>query len=221
MAYAGSRRHVYFMDFRGKFLEKELVVMNKTGITIEPWIFPEANFQDVVHESLFYTKSRTFDLIFLCAGIFNFITKNSVTEEYYFPWKSCEQLIPSVIKMADEADDRFQKDRPATKVIYCPIIGVDLGMVLKREAREQQLILNEGIWALNLKFFELNNKRGYYCPNLMLPVHRIINKKRKNCYHHLQEDRLKLSDELNKRWASEMIKAAGPEKMYCKVVNSS
>ena len=118
-----------------------------------------------------------------------------------------------MLKMVEEADQTFLKDGPATKIIYCPIIGVDLSILLNKMAQEEQLILNEGIWALNSKFFELNNKRGYFCPNLMVPVHRIIQGKRKNYYHHLHEG-FRLTEELENRLAKEMIKATNADRVY-------
>ena len=167
---------------------------NKSGVAKEPWMFPDSNFQEIVHEALYYTESRPFDLIFLCAGIYNFISKDTVTGEFSFPWNSSEKLILSLLQMVDEADRRFTKERPATKVIYCPIMGANLDIILHREAKLEQTILNEGIWALKTKFFELNNKRGYYSQNLIAPVHRIIKGKRKYIYHHLQTNGLELTE---------------------------
>ena len=69
-------------------------------------MFPDSNFQEIVHEALYYTESRPFDLIFLCAGIYNFITKDTVTREFSFPWNSCEKLILSLLQI----DGRW--DRP-------------------------------------------------------------------------------------------------------------
>ena len=221
MAGAEAQRHVYFMDTRGELLENTINSLNKSGVKIEPWVFADASFRDVVHEALYSTKTRPFDLIFICAGIFDFIKKDSTTGDCYFPRDTCEQLIPAMRNMVQKADDRLLKERPATKIIYCPIMGVDLEVVLKKKAVQEQLILNEGIWAINLKFYELNNASGLYCPNLVLPVHRIINKKRKNYYQHLAEDGLRLTEELRNRWASEMLKATDPKKPYCKLLCAS
>ena len=60
----------------------------------------------------------------------------------------------------------------------------------------------------------LNKARNFYCPNLIVPVHRIISGKRKNCYHHPDRNGLLLSNKLEKNWASEMMKATGDTKKY-------
>ena len=73
-------------------------------------------------------------------------------------------------------------------------MGANLDIILHREAKVEQTILNEGIWALKTKFFELNNKRGYYSQNLIAPVHRIVKGKRKYIYHHLHTDGLELTE---------------------------
>ena len=185
MVVAGSRKHIYFMGERGLNLERIPSRVNNTGTRIEPWTFPGADFQDIVREALYFTEKSPFDLIFLCAGIYNIVNKDEPTGKFFFPWSSCEQLILALLKMVDKADKHFCKDRPATKVIYCPVIGADLGRLLGRDAAQQQLILNEGVWALNQKFYGLNKARSYYCPNMVVPVHRIVSGKRKNCYHHL------------------------------------
>ena len=154
MANAGERRkHIYFMDGGGDRLAALMERTNKSGLAIEPWIFPDSKFQEIVHEALYYTESRPFDLISLCAWIYNFITKDTVTGEFSFPWNSCEKLILSLLQMVDEADRRFTKERPATKVIYCPIMGANLDIILHRKAKLEQTILNEGICELNTKFF--------------------------------------------------------------------
>ena len=194
-------------------MESVINEVNKSGVRIEPWVFQDASFKDIVHEALYYTQTRPFDLIF--------VGRISTTGGYYFPWTSCERLILHMQDMIRESDKRLQKERPATKIIYCPIMGVDLGKVLQREATQEQLILNEGIWATNLLFYELNNARGHYCPNLVLPVHRIINKKRKNYYQHLADDGITLTTELRRRWASEMLKTADPNKPFCKEICNS
>ena len=119
-----------------------------------------------------------------------------------------------MLKQVELADAQFQKERPATKVIYCPIMGANLDILLGKSATEEQAILNEGVWALNRKFYGLNNSRGYFCPNTAKPVHRILKGKMKNCYHHLGPDGLKLTEDLEIGWAKEMIKATGQNKNY-------
>ena len=195
-------------------MERIIGRRNKTGIQIEPWVFQGAKLQDVSREAMYYTSSRPFDLIFMCAGIFDIIDMNSTTGTYSFRWASCEHLITYILMQVELTDAQFLKERPATKVIYCPIMGVNLNLLLQKESETEQAILNEGIWALNRKFFELNNKRGFFCPNTAKPVHRIIKGKMKNCYHHLGPDGLKLTEDLETSWADEMIKATGHDKTY-------
>ena len=84
MAVASSRRHVYFMDERGKNLERLLRRVNDTGTRIEPWIFPEANVQDIVKEAMYFSWKSPFDLVFLCAGIHNIIGKAEATATTIF-----------------------------------------------------------------------------------------------------------------------------------------
>ena len=93
-------------------------------------------------------------------------------------------------------------------------MGANLNVVLKRPAVAEQLILDEGVWALNHRFFELNQKRNFYSPNLAVPVHRLIKGKRKNCSHHLHEVGLRLTAKMREKWAGEMIKATTDNKIY-------
>ena len=53
--------------------------VNNSDTKIEPGTFPEASFQDIVKEAHYYTGIRPFDLIFLCAGIFDIVQKSNTS----------------------------------------------------------------------------------------------------------------------------------------------
>ena len=73
MTNAGKRcKHIYFMKGHGYRLAGLIERTNKSEVAIEPWMFPDSNFQEIV----LFQDSRPFDLIFLCVGIYKFITKD-------------------------------------------------------------------------------------------------------------------------------------------------
>ena len=105
------------------------------------------------------------------------------------------------------ADNHFQKVFPASRVVFCPLIGSELARVVNAHGTspEDQLAVEEAVWAFNENVFEINARRWTVCPSLHHQVHRFCKGRRKAYYHHL-DDCLHLSNYLKIKWAENVVK---------------
>ena len=75
----------------------------------------------------------------------------------------------------ENSEDRFLKDAPATKIVFCNLTGTNLFEVLKKDATIEQEILNEAIYLYNEEIFQRNIMKELFVPDMASPVHRQIN----------------------------------------------
>ena len=195
------RRHIFFFDSRGFNLEMELNIINTERKPVEPWFFNGATIENLVHEAINYGRTRPFDLMFVVGGICNITDKDRNTGKISFNWDTPEKLSNHIINIMEDEDKRFKKELPASKLIFCKIVGANLENVLKRQAETEQLVMDEAIYQINEYIFRKNIDKGLWAPDMATPVHRMINGKMKSNYDHLSRDGIHLSQELKKSWA--------------------
>ena len=182
--------------------------MNKTTKIIEPWVFDGARIQDLAMEAEYYAQSAPFDVMFIAGGICNVTTKDRLTKKISFEWQDPVKLASYLIKTVEDAEEFLLKKQPASKFIFCPFPGADLGKVLKKPAHAEQEVLNEAVWLFNEDIFKKNQLKNEYAPNFAEPIHREIRGKKRTYLDHLGEDGIHISPELKLKWAKKIIKLA-------------
>ena len=167
-----------------------------------------ATFSELVEAALAYLKGRPFDVVYIAGGACDITTKIKLTGEIVYNWGSGPELEEHLVRAAKEADRSFRRDFPASKIVMCPLIAIELARVVgpTPTCDINQRSVEDAIWAFNTAIFEINNERGVFAPALHHQVHRFCKGKRRAYYHH-PEDGLHPTHQLKAKWADEFIKA--------------
>ena len=200
------RRYIFFLDSRGSNLEYELKKVNKDKMLVEPWKFNSATIEDLIHEAINYGRMRPFDLIYILGGICNITTKNWNTGEISFDWPNADSLAAHIINIMETQEAKFNKELPASEIMFCPIVGANLEKVLRRNATEEQIVMDSAIYMINDHIHKANFKKIHWFPDMASPVHRKMNGIWKSFYSHLSNDGLHLSQSLKEKWAKKILK---------------
>ena len=209
MAYLGRKRtHVVFGDSRTSddlYREIQKFNLNRTPFNIEQ--YKGAGLIEVVEKADLYLHSYPFDVAYIIAGVNDITNKNKVTGRIDFLWKTEESLTHYLISTRETCYRQLKGDHPAAGIVFCPLIGLDLGRVVPSSSSAQQEIIDNSVWASNIELHKMKDKYNFYFPYLTSPIHRIENGKHKSYYHHLCTDGLHLTDALNRTWAKQIVKA--------------
>ena len=197
-----------FFDSRGRNLEFIVNSMNSTGKPIEPWLFEGATIEDLTVEAEYNAQKAPFDIIYIAGGICNVTSKDRQTKKISFTWRNSIELASHLVNTMDSSEKYLFKEHPASTFIFCPLLGADLERVLKKPAAREQIILDEAIWIFNEEVFQRNSMKKVYAPNFADPVYREIRKVKKTFLHHLGDDGIHLSEELQRKWAKKIVKLA-------------
>ena len=68
-------------------------------------------------------------------------------------------------------------------------------------------MVDNAVWHSNIDLYRMKDDFGFYFPYLASPIHRVENSKHKSYYHHLRDDGLHLTENINAVWAKQIIKA--------------
>ena len=209
MAFSSDRRrYVFIFDSRGKHLEEILKVDNVSKLPVDMLFFDGADIEDLYREAVNYCRWRPFDIVFIVGGICNVTSKDRSTRKISFEWQDPKKLLNHLLNEISNGEKYFHSEMPASKVVFCRLVGADLSKVLKRFAYNEQYVLDEAIYELNEKIFKMNVDKQLYSPDMSTPVHRKSNNKNISHYHHLSGDGIHLSQDLRKKWVKKMLKTA-------------
>ena len=156
-----------------------------------------------------YLHKHPFDIVYVAGDACDITTKDEKSSKISFDWDSSgDDLENHLIRVLTKADGRIRRYFPASRVVYCPLIGSDLARVVsdKNVTEEDQAAVERAVWGFNTKAFELNEANRSFSLPLHHQVHRFCKGKKKAYYHHLP-DGLHLSDSLKDKWAKEFVKA--------------
>ena len=209
MVTLGSKRiHVVFADSRGGDLQEIVDKINCTGEHMEINEYKGATFEELVGEAERYLPLHLFDVIYIAGGVNNITSKNRRTKAISYNWERGDALQDHLVSILTRADDWFKKYFPASKIVFCPLVGSELRRIVNTSAVtcEDQLDVENAVWAFNTKVFEINDIRNTKCPILQHQVHRFCKGKRRAYYHHLG-DGIHLSADLKSKWAHQFVKA--------------
>ena len=205
----GSKRiHVAFMDSRGDGLQDLIDKMKGQRETLEIDFRKGATLGDLVEKAKSYLKDHPFDVIYIAGGANNITHKNKWTKQISYTWGPGEGLKKHLVDSLLKADRELQEAFPATKIIFCPMVGSELAKIVNaHEVTDlDQQVVEEAVWEFNNKVFTINARRGTFSPPLHHQVHRFCKGARKAYYQHLR-DGLHPTVALRQKWAKNFIKA--------------
>ena len=204
----GKRIHLAITDSRGSGLKEKVRSSSALKELFETKICKGATLATMVEEAENHLKRCPFDVVYIVGGACDITSKDLRTNLISYDWKNGKDLREHLVGMLKKADARLKKYFPASKVVFCSLIGSELARTVNAHAtsEEQQVQVNKAVWEFNTNVFRINKERESFSPSLHNHVHRICKGKEKNYYQHLR-DGLHLSDELKDKWAEQFLKA--------------
>ena len=206
--FSDRRCHWVFIDSRGEGLQTKIDMAN-AGEYLGVRMRKGATLLQLSRMAGAHLEKYPFDVVYVAGGACDITTKCQATKSVSFSWESLEDLYGHLSSMLNQEDKFMKKNYPASKIVFCPLVGIDLVRVVTahRATPQQQQVVNEAIFAFNAEVFKLNKKRGTYSPSLHRTIHRSNGTTQKSHYHHLVYG-LHLSEEQLTKWANEMVKAS-------------
>ena len=209
MARLNDRRcHIVFMDSRGVGLQEIIDRLNH-GEYLEIQVKKGATLQTLSRSLSSHLTRYPFDVVYIAGGICDFTTKDHVTKNISFQWKSTSDLQNYLFSILENEDKFLTKNHPASKVIFCPLVGVYLIRVVNdhQMASSHQEIFVDTVFEFNTRIFKINKSRSTFLPAIHRTIHRSSGTKKKSHYHHL-DDGLHLTKDHLEKCSSEFINAA-------------
>ena len=209
MVTLGSKRiHVVLTDSRGDGVDTRIVKLNKSGECMDLRVYKGATFDHLVEIAEGYLPKHLFDVVYIAGGVTNITHKDRHSKKISYRWGSSDALKLHLVNKLKKADERLQKLFPASRVVFCPLIGCELARIVNEHetSQEDQDAVTEAVWEFNTNVFKINAKRGTVSPALHHQVHRFCKGKKKTYYEHLG-DGLHLSDFLKDKWAANFVKS--------------
>ena len=154
-----------------------------------------------------YLSSYPFDVAYIIAGVNDITEKNRATGSVHFTWACEDTLAGHLIATLKNSYVQLTKDHPGAKVIFCPLVGLDLHKQVRSSTVKQQQMVNNAVWRYNIELNKMKDEHGFCFPYLASPIHRSENGKHKSYYHHLSTDGLHLTTKLYQTWATQLVKA--------------
>ena len=208
MAYARRREHWVFIDSRGTGLYEKIKSRGHREF-IGVWRKPGATFEELVGLAANHLDNYPFDVVYVIGGVNNITVKDEHTGKISFEWHPAERLIDHLTSILKEANERMTKGYPASKVVFCTLVGSQLSRIVDshQTTDHQQTVVNEAVFDFNEEVFRINKQKGTFSPSLHRTIHRAKKGKRKSYYEHLS-DGIHLQDHIKEKWADEIVKAA-------------
>ena len=189
-------------------MDSILKAKNVNKLPVDMLFFDGGDIEDLYRESVNYCRWRPFDIVFIVGGICNITSKDRATKKISFEWQDTDLLLNHLLKEIQNGEKHFYTEMPASKVVFCRLVGADLKKVLRKHAENEQFVYDEAIYKLNENIFKMNIEKQLYAPDMATPVHRKSNNKNISHYHHLGNDGIHLSEDLCEKWVKKMLVTA-------------
>ena len=148
-------------------------------------------------------------MCYIIAGAFDLINVNENDNTVTLNWDSQLALTRYYDDMLREANGYILEKYPASKVVFCPMVGMELSKVVSDAdtvKTKDQIMVDGAVWEFNSKVRSINNKNDLKTPFLLTPIHRHANGKKKTYYHHLNNGK-DPSDYIMDKWAKALVHA--------------
>ena len=204
----GKRIHLALLDSRGTGVHEAILGLNHSREYFDLKVRKGETLEGLIREAETYIKDHPFDVVYIAGGANNITYKDSFTKRISYRWGAGDDLKNHLTNIVKVADRDLHSKFPATKIVFCPLVGTDLKRVVNEHPvkEEDQHAVEEAVWEFNSIVFEINKTREVFSPPLQHQVHRFCKGYRRSYYQHL-EDGLHPTKELKLKWAQHFIKA--------------
>ena len=138
-----------YTDSRGSDLDHRIARLNTAGECFDLTSYKGAVLQDLFSSTENYLPKHPFDVIYIAGGACDVTTKNYSTDQITFDWDPHgDDLMEHLVNSLTKADTGFRGTFPASKVVYCPIVGTDLTRVVTSQeiSPEDQEAVDKAVW---------------------------------------------------------------------------
>ena len=108
---------------------------------------------EVVEKADIYLRSYPFDVVYIIAGVNDIEDRSS--GRVSFLWKSEGALTNYLIRTRRNSFKQLKKDHLGAKVVFCPLIGLDLSKAVKGGTDEQQQMIDSAVWEINIDLIKM------------------------------------------------------------------
>ena len=202
-----KRCHIAFMDSRAGGLQEKIDERNE-----EEYLgIREHKGASLHHLSRLvssHLEKYPFDVVYIIGGACDITTKQPISTRISFNWDPPSNLEKQLTSTLTEESEFMVKSHPASKVIFCPLVGVDLERVVNEHEikNAQHDAVDQAGFRFNEKIFEIKRERKVFSLSLHRSVHRSMRGKERSFYQQLAEC-IHLSEALKDKWVSELLKA--------------
>ena len=210
MARLNDRRcHIAFTDSRGTGLQE--IIDRKNGVEyLEIRVAKGASLHHLSRKASAHLDKYPFDVVYIAGGACDITTKNHETNLISFLWDPPDKVEFHLLEVLNLEDRHMSKSHPAAKVIFCPLVGIDLSKAVSGHLTHasQQEAVDKAVFSFNTQIFKIGKRREVFLPSLHNSIHRSIRGSRRCYYDHLQ-DGLHPDEGLRQKWAEDFVKAIG------------
>ena len=98
-------------------------------------------------------------------GVNNITTKTKRSKEISYDWERGDSLQNHLVTILNRADVFLKKNYPASKIVFCPLIGSDLSRVVTSGTASEadQTDVDNAVWEFNTNIYRINDKRNTKC----------------------------------------------------------
>ena len=128
-------------------------------------------------------------MVYVIRGACDITHKDQTTKKISFEWAMQDELSEHLTSTLDYEINFMTKKHPAAKVVFCPLVGLELGRVVNAHctSQDQQLIVNEAVFTFNTKVFATYRESSTFSPALHRTIHRTLRGTKKSYYHYLKD----------------------------------
>ena len=167
MAMLGSKQiHMVYNDRRGCGVEEIIEQNNLKGEYMKVVAYKRASFNEIASSAKEHLKRH--DEVYMVGVTTEVTTKNSFTKQISFEWGQNLDLQNHLVNLLNQVNDRLKIYYPASKVVFCPLIGTDLTRVVNSHpvSAEDKITVDNAIWEFNSQVLRVNEERETFFPAL-------------------------------------------------------
>ena len=204
----GKRIHLVVTDSRGAGLGDLVRESKELKEHFEVKICRGASLGELADETTSHLQRCPFDVVYIAGGVCDITSKNQLSNKISYDWINGEDLSKHLKGSLNKADEKMKKYFPASKVVFCTLLGSELKRVVNAHPTndKQQEDVNKAVWDFNCEVFRINKERDTFSPSLHSQVHRVCKGKKRNYYQHLH-DGIHPSKFILEKWADQFVKA--------------
>ena len=166
---------------------EEILKLNKLGVPIITYVYGGHTLRKLASKALIYASHHRNEAIFIYGGICDLAVKDAYTNQYTFVERSAAGIMSNIISTLDEVDFNLHYDQPLMKLIFAPLIGVDIYEYYHLDDHELQDAINTAIPFINRHISYLNSNNNVPTPWTARCVHKYSHGRNYTVYEHLRD----------------------------------